>query len=84
MTRLQTEISRNLGSVPRKDRAVFSFSGIQWVYNPPAFYLMLPGAIFLAVILPVYETDHSPPHSDQNKNAWSYTSTTPCSSWHDA
>jgi hypothetical protein len=38
---------------------------IQWV----------PGALSLVVKRPGRETDHSPPSSDDIKNAWSYTST---------
>jgi hypothetical protein len=40
-------------------------SPIEWV----------PGALSLGVKRPVREADHSPPSSDEVKNAWSYTST---------
>jgi hypothetical protein len=40
---------------------------IQWV----------PGALSLGVKRPECEADHSPPSSDEVKNAWSYTSTPP-------
>jgi hypothetical protein len=47
---------------------------IQWV----------PGVLSLGLKLPEREADHSPPSSVEVKNAWSYTSIPPMSSWHGA
>jgi hypothetical protein len=47
---------------------------IQWV----------PGALSSGVKRPGREADHSPPSSDEVKNAWGYTSTPNISSWNGA
>jgi len=50
--------------------------------KPPIKWI--PEALSLGIKRPVREADHSPPSTVEVKNAWSYTSTPPTSSWRGA